>query len=129
MIILNFSHPLTDQHLQSISDLTHQEIEQVITIPVQFDPQWPFEEQLEALTQSIPFTPEQLQTIPIIVNLPSLNHIAALLLAYLHGIMGHFPAILRMRPVTGSTPPAFEVAEIINLQSIRDKSRISRTET
>ena len=31
--------------------------------------------------------------------------------------MGYFPAIIRVRPVAGSTPPTYEVAEIINLQA------------
>lgn len=123
MIILNFSHPLTDQHLKAVAELTHNEIEQVITIPVQFDPQLPFERQLEALTQSIPLKPEQLQTVPILVNLPSLNYIAALLLSYLHGVMGFFPAILRLRLVAGSVPTQYEVAELVNLQNIRDQAR------
>jgi hypothetical protein len=60
------------------------------------------------------------------VNLPSLNHIAACVLAELHGRMGYFPTILRMRPVAGSTPPQFEVAEIINLQAVRDQARTTR---
>jgi hypothetical protein len=69
---------------------------------------------------------EELQTKPILVNLPSLNTIAALLLAELHGRMGYFPPVLRLRPVSGVTPPRFEAAEIINLQEIRDSARKQR---
>ena len=128
MIIINFSHPLTDEHLESISNLTDQKIEQVITIAVQFDAQLPFASQVEDLCKKIPLSPEELQTLPLAINLPSLNHIAAMLLAYMHGIMGFFPAILRLRQVEKSTPPQFEVAEVINLQSIRELSRIRRTQ-
>jgi hypothetical protein len=56
----------------------------------------------------------------------TLNVIAVTLLAELHGRMGYFPAMLRLRPVTGSTPPRFEVAEIINLQTVRDRARSRR---
>ncbi len=46
-----------------------------------------------------------------------------LLLAELHGRMGYFPSILRLRPVRDSLPPAFEIAEILNLQALRDRAR------
>jgi hypothetical protein len=61
-----------------------------------------------------------------LVNLPALAPAAAALLAELHGRMGYFPAIVRIRPVAGSTPPAYEVAEIINLQAVRDAARERR---
>jgi hypothetical protein len=47
-------------------------------------------------------------------------------LAELHGRMGYFPPILRLRPVEGAIPPRFEVAEIINLQALRDAARKER---
>jgi hypothetical protein len=40
--------------------------------------------------------------------------------------MGYFPPVLRLRPVAGSVPPQFEVAEILNLQAVRDRARGSR---
>lgn len=123
MIILNFSHPLTDLHLETIASLSNQEITQVIDLPVKFDASQPFIPQLDALTQALPLTPRELQTLPILVNLPALNHIAALLIAYLHGLIGHFPSIIRLKPVPDSTPTVFEVAEIINLQSLREETR------
>jgi hypothetical protein len=58
--------------------------------------------------------------------MPSLSIIAATLLAELHGRMGYFPTVVRMRPVAGSTPPRFEVAEIVNLQDVRDEARGKR---
>jgi len=68
------------------------------------------------------------QTDTILVNLPSLNTISAVLLAELHGRMGYFPAVIRLRAVDGAVPPQFEVAEIINLQSVRDAARVLRSE-
>jgi len=47
-------------------------------------------------------------------------------LAELHGRCGYFPSILRLKPVAGSTPPRFEVAETVNLQAVRDTSREAR---
>ena len=98
-------------------------------LAVQFDAEQPFLPQLQALVARIPLSPVELQTAPLLVVLPALNFIAALLLAELHGRMGYFPAILRIRPVAGSTPPRFEVAEILNLQAVRDAARLTRSES
>jgi hypothetical protein len=127
MHILNFAHPLTDLQLEQIKSLLQpQTVEKVHQIPVQFDPAENFLPQLETLLSAIPLTTVELQSLPILINLPSLNSIAALLLTSLHGRMGYFPSILRLRSKLNQTPPVFEVAEIINLQSLRDQSRSER---
>ena len=59
-------------------------------------------------------------TLPLLINPPALNVIAVTLLAELHGGMDYFPAVGRLRPLDGTLPPRFEVAEIINLQAVRD---------
>jgi hypothetical protein len=61
-----------------------------------------------------------------LVNPPSLNYIAVVLLAELHGRCGYFPAHLRLRPVQGSIPPRFEVAEVLDLQTVRNGARRRR---
>jgi len=126
MILLNFSHPLTAEQIGQVEKLTRQPVQQIIDLPVQFDADSPFLPQLEALASCIPLTPAQLQTEPLVVNLPSLNFIAGLLLAELHGRMGYFPPVLRLRPVPESLPPRYEVAEVLNLQAVRDRSRTLR---
>jgi hypothetical protein len=40
--------------------------------------------------------------------------------------MGYFPPLARLRPVEGSLPPRYEVAEVINLQQVRDAARRRR---
>ena len=52
----------------------------------------------------------------------------ATLLAELHGRCGYFPAQLRLRPVPGSLPPRFEIAEVLNLQALRDAARERRSD-
>jgi hypothetical protein len=37
MIILNFSHPLTAEHLAQIETLSGQSVERVVDAPAQFD--------------------------------------------------------------------------------------------
>ena len=93
----------------------------------QFDHARPFAEQVGELVDALGLSPAQWQTEPILVNLPALAPIAAVLIAELHGRTGYFPAIVRVRPLAGSTPPSYEVAEIINLQGVRDAARERRT--
>lgn len=126
MLILNFSHPLSSEQIAQIEQLSEKRVEQVFDIPVQFENDQPFLPQLEALMNLIPLTGIQLQTAQILVNPPSLNFITALLLAELHGRMGYFPPITRLRPRPGSLPPVYEVAEILNLQTVRDDARRRR---
>ncbi len=126
MILLNFSHPISPDQLKTVEALTGQPIQRVIDLPVQFDSQVPFLPQLDALAKQIPLSPHELQTEPILVNPPSLNFITALLLAELHGRMGYFPPILRLRPAANSLPPRYEVAEALNLQEVRNRARQER---
>jgi len=126
MIILNFSHPLTPEQTAKIEELTKGQVEQVIALAIQFAHDEPFLPQLQQALSQAAFTSEQWQTAPIIVNLPSFNYISALALAELHGRMGYFPPIIRMKPVQGALPPRFEVAEVINLQAVRDEARKTR---
>jgi hypothetical protein len=78
------------------------------------------------LVDAVGLSPAEWQTTPLLVNPPSLNVIAVTLLAELHGRMGYFPAVIRLRPVAGSTPQQFEVAEILNLQAVREAARTRR---
>lgn len=126
MILLNFSHPLTDAQRSQIETLTGQAISELRQIATQFDEQEPFAPQLAALMATLDLTPEAWQSAPILVMLPSLNFIAAALLAELHGRMGYFPPVVRTRPVAGSVPRRYEVAEILDLQTIREAARRQR---
>ena len=126
MILLNFSHPLTPEQIAAVERLTGQPVTEQVDLPVQFDNAAPFLPQLEELAARIAIPPERLQVEAVVVNLPSLNFIAAPLLAELHGRMGYFPPVLRLRPVEGSLPPRYEVAEVLNLQAVRDEARKRR---
>jgi len=126
MLLLNFSHPLTDAQLARIRELAGRDPERVLAVPTQFDHARPFAEQVRELLATVPLTPEQWQTTPLLVNPPSLAPITAVLLAELHGRCGYFPTIVRLRPIAGSVPPQFEVAELINLQALRDTARTQR---
>ena len=139
MVVLNFAHPLTQEHITQIEHLTNQKVERVIEIPTQIDPQQPLATQVAALADQASLSPQEWQTLPLLVNPPSLNFIAVALLAELHGRCGYFPAHLRLRRVeavgkgNGFTHPfphpgplQYEVAEVLDLQAIRDTARRRR---
>lgn len=126
MVIINYSHPLTTEQLQQLEKITGKKVERVIEIDAQIDLQQPIAPQVTAMADQAGLTSKEWQTMPILINPPSLNFSAVALLADLHGRMGYFPPVLRLRPVSGSLPPRFEVAEIINLQAVREKARSKR---
>ncbi len=126
MLILNFSHPLTEEQKAQIEALTGEKIAGVIAIPSQMDNGQPFAAQIAAKVAEIPLSPEDWQTKPLLIVPPALNFSAAALLAHLHGLTGYFPPIVRLRPVKDALPPRYEVAEIINLQAVREQARRQR---
>jgi hypothetical protein len=126
MILLNFSHPLTDDQLAQVEAVTGESVAEVRGEMAEFDHQAPFAEQARALADRVGLSPEEWQTVPLLVNLPGYAPAAAALLAELHGRIGHFPAVLRLRPVEESILAHYEVAEVINLQHIRDQARKER---
>ena len=127
MLLLNFSHPFTADHLAQVAELTGQAVNRVIDAEAQFDVDAPFAPQVADLTDNIGLSPAEWQTLPILVNPPALNVIAATLLADLHGRMGHFPPIVRLRPASDPLFSPYEIAEIINLQAVRACARTARS--
>ena len=126
MLLLNFSHPLTPAQLKQIEALTGQVAERVFDLMPHLDHEMPFDSQITELVDGVGLSSQEWQTKPLLLNPPGYAPAAVVLLAEMHGRMGHFPAMLRLRPVPDSNPPIFEVAEVINLQAVRDQSRERR---
>ncbi|HDQ73997.1 MAG TPA: hypothetical protein ENN19_18160 [Chloroflexi bacterium] len=126
MILLNFAHPLTAEQRAQIETLTDQAIERVVDIPSQIDPQQSLAPQVAAMADEAGFSLAEWQTLPLLINPPALNFSAVTLLAEIHGRCGYFPPCLRMRPSPGSVPPRYEVAEVLDLQAVRDRARQRR---
>ncbi len=124
MIVLNFSHPLSAAQRAQLEALAGQPIDALHDLPVQLDPQRPFAPQLEELLQRVPLSAADWQGEAILVNPPGLSAAASILLALLHGRMGYFPTVARLRGV--GTPPVYEVAELVNLASVRSQARKGR---
>lgn len=125
MLILNYTHPLTPDQIEQITALLGTTPE-IRTIPVQIDHSQPLDAQIAALIDAAGLTTEAWQTTPLIINPPGFAPAAAALCAELHGRSGHFPTLLRLRPIASSTPTRYEVAELLNLQAVRDQARERR---
>ena len=126
MILLAFAHPVTPEQEAQLRALTGRAAVRVVYAPAQLDQSQPFGPQLSALVGGIGLSPEEWQGEEIVVIPPSLSSVAAMLLAHLHGRMGYFPPVARLRPVTGAVPTRFEVAEILDLNDERDAARRMR---
>lgn len=126
MILINFAHPLTDMQKRQLENLLGVSIKRVIEANPQFDPQQGFEMQTEMLINAVGLTSTEWQTTPLSVILPSLSAIAVTLMAELHGRCGYFLPMVRIRPKADALPPVYEVAELLNLQALRDRARSTR---
>lgn len=125
MLILNFTHPLTEQERTQINVIASTSIEKVYDIPVEINEQEPLEPQITTIVDSIGLSSAEWQTRPLLINPPGYAPAAFVLLAELHGRIGHFPSLIRLRPKPGPVTN-YEVAELLNLQTIRDAARKRR---
>jgi len=125
MLILNFTHPLTPDQRAHIEALAHTSIEEVRTIPVQIDQAETLEAQIIAVVDAAGLSSEEWQTLSLLINPPGYAPAAFVLLAELHGRIGHFPSLIRLRPKPGPVT-SYEVAELLNLQTIRETARKRR---
>jgi hypothetical protein len=125
MLILNFSHRLTDQQREQIEVLTNTVVEEILTIPVRVNLLEPLEPQIIAIVDSVGLSSHEWQTRQLLINPPGYAPAAFVLLAELHGRIGHFPTLIRLRPKPGPVT-IYEVAELLNLQTVREAARKRR---
>jgi hypothetical protein len=123
MILLNFTHPITDEQSAEVARLSGQSIERVIDVATHFDHARSFIDQAAELVDRVGLTATDRGQVPVVVNLPTFAPVAAVMLADIHGRTGHFPTVVRLRPVLGSTPTRYVLAELIDLQAARDVAR------
>jgi|SRR5579859_108046 len=125
MILLNFTHPLTETQYAQIEALAGASIEEIRDIPVQIRQEEALEPQMTAIVDNVGLSSEEWQTRPLLINPPGYAPAAFVLLAELHGRIGHFPTLVRLRPKPGPVT-TYEVAELLNLQAVRDAARERR---
>jgi hypothetical protein len=125
MLILNFSHPLTNDQSKQIEAFAATTIDDIRTIPVQINQDEPLDQQIIAIANATGLTSEEWQTRTLLINPPGYAPAAFALLAELHGRIGHFPTLIRLKPKKNILT-TYEVAELLNLQEIRDTARTTR---
>ena len=125
MLVLNFTHPLTDEQCAQIEALARAPIEEVRVVRVQLNQKEALEPQIMTIVDSVGLSSREWQTRPLLVIPPGYAPAAFVLLAELHGRIGHFPSLVRLRPKPGAIT-GYEVAEVLNLQTIRDAARERR---
>ncbi len=126
MLVLNFSHPLTDEQQEKIRELAKTHIDRFLDVHVQIDQEEPLESQIRDIVDKIGLSSEDWQRTSLLINPPGYAPAACMLMAELHGRIGHFPTLIRLRP-RDEIVTTYEVAESLNLQSVRDSSRKHRT--
>jgi hypothetical protein len=126
MIFINFGHPLRQELIEEIRESSGKLIDSLLEITPQFNHEISFEAQLVDLVERTGLSSKDWQTSEILINPPTHPLIALGLIAELHGRMGYFPAVVRLKPREGATPPIFDLAEIINLQGLRENARKQR---
>ncbi len=125
ILVLNFSHPFTASQREQLILQLGIEIE-VRVIQVQINNERSLAEQAAILADATMLSSEEWQTLSLVVNPPGFAPVAMALLAELHGRIGHFPTLVRLRPVVDSMSMTYEVAELLNLQALRDEARLRR---
>jgi hypothetical protein len=125
MLILNFTHPLTNEQQSQIESLANSSVAEIRDIRVQINQEMPLEPQIVSIVDASGLSSEEWQTLPLLINPPGYAPAAFVLLAELHGRIGHFPSLIRLRPKPGPVT-SYEVAELLNLQSIREAARRRR---
>jgi hypothetical protein len=107
-----------------IEQLTGTSIEDIATIPTLINEEEPLEPQITGLIDAVDQSINDWHKHHILINPPGYASAAFLLLAEIHGRIGHFPTLIRMRPKYGPVT-TYEVIELLNLQTIRDAARKS----
>jgi hypothetical protein len=124
-VLVNLSHPFTDDQLAELMVLVGSRPERCVDVRVQFDDAVDYTNQATALVYAITEAGVRLGTDQIVLNPPAHSAIASIVLAMLHGRSGGFPAILRMKRAAGPLG-GWAVAEVVNLQAVREQARTGR---
>ncbi|NJN68125.1 MAG: hypothetical protein HC884_16140 [Chloroflexaceae bacterium] len=124
-LLLNFGHPLTDPQRAEIA--AHLGTPpRVHEVRPHIERHRPLADIAHELIENIGLSADEWQTEPLLINPPGLAPLALALIAELHGRCGYFLPMVHIRPVEGALPPRYEVAEIVNLNTMRETARTRR---
>ncbi len=124
--VINFAHPFKETPEQ-IEQIIGCRIEEFIDCPTpKLELQEGFEAQIDKLIDEVLLTSEDWQTRPLIINIPTYHLAAVVIIAKLHGRMGHFPSIFYVIPEREGDITSYPIKRIIDLQALRDQARSLR---
>jgi hypothetical protein len=125
LVLLNFAHPITEEQCERIEAIC-QAAPQIRDLAAEADRDRPIAEVARELADAAGLSSDEWQSTPLLINPPALAPLALALIAEIHGRCGGFPAILNIRPIEASIPTRYEVAEVVNLQQLREQARSRR---
>lgn len=118
--LFNFGHPITGEHVEQLARLLETSVNriEVVDIPVQIDMTLPTEEEIDRIIRAASPAMHAATTGnngKVIINLPGLSIVAAFIAVVFVKYFNN-PHVLVLRRVDGTTPPRFEVKEVIPLR-------------
>jgi hypothetical protein len=125
VILVNLAHPVSDRDVSRLGQTLGEPVTEVRQQVVQLDPGAPFTPQVRVAVDNLQLDGPTWQGQRLVVHLPGLAPAAALVLAELHGRIGGFPPVLRMRRDEPYSRYVF--AELLDLQAVREQARQSRS--
>ena len=128
MIILNFSHPLTDNQKEQIRKKLSVSIKEwheskILRINCYINIDRPLSEQINNILDNIP---ENVWHKHILFIPPPIAHSAILITISIRERCGYYPQSIRIKRERKSLPPRYVIAEVINLNDFREQSRAKR---
>ena len=127
-LVLNFSgHPILPGQQKKIRNLMGWPALDVIDVPmgtVKEDEN--FLKTAIRKVDDIDLLPNEWQTFSLVAVPSGYSPLWSTLLAEIHGRLGHFPDVVRLRPAPQGEKEKFEVAEILDLRDIRHQARGKR---
>ncbi len=127
-LVLNFSgHPVLSKQQNKIRKLMGWPKIEIIDVPVgtvQEDEN--FLKTAICKVDGIDLLPGEWQRFSLVAVPAGYSPLWSALLAEIHGRLGHFPDVVRLRPAPQGEKEKFEVAEILDLRDIRHHARAKR---
>ncbi|KAF0208377.1 MAG: hypothetical protein FD171_860 [Actinobacteria bacterium] len=124
--IVNFGHALTPAVVDEIVEaagcegFSLHEVEFAANLSELLEPQ------VVAAIDATNIDPGDWPRLNLVVGLPTHAPLTAVVLAELHGRLGHFPAIVRFAPDDGALVRNYRLAEVLNLEAMRSRARTRR---
>ncbi len=120
-ILINFARPVEDYQIAKIEELLKAKVDEVIDVTSVLDDRQQVLPQVRKMFDFIGLTPSEWQSLPIVINIHPLAPAASVVLAWIHGLRGFFPEVIRM--ARNEQNNRFEVVELLQLQSVRNEVR------